>query len=75
VPNGSLGADDALAVSFMAPEDAESYIKLLEKKGLAYLVEDEPADMVIADQIQGLKHDCLGATSLTLNSILTPKNR
>lgn len=59
VPNGSLCADDALAsISFMAPEDVESYIGFLEKKGLTYLLEGEPADMVIADQIQGLKHIC-----------------
>jgi hypothetical protein len=59
VPNGSLCADDALAsISFMALEDVESYIKLLEKKGLTHLIQDEPADMVIADQVQGLKHDC-----------------
>ena len=59
MPNGSHPADDELAsISFIAPEDVESYIKLLEKKGLNYLRENESAVIVIEDQIQGIKDDC-----------------
>jgi len=59
VPNQTLCADTLLArVGFMNPDDVESYINSLQKKGFIYLSKTDEDDLVVADQLQGLYVNC-----------------
>jgi len=54
VPNKTLAADNELVrLGFMSPNDAETFVKQLEKRGLLYIVDGEARDMVVIDQIRG----------------------
>lgn len=58
-PNQTLCADIFLArVGFMSPVDVESYIKILQKKGLTYLSKVETDDLVVASQLHGFFTTC-----------------
>jgi len=59
VPNDSLCADVELArVGFMAPQDAEQYVKLLESSGLRFIVDGSSKDIVVVDQMHGPTSPC-----------------
>ena len=42
----------------MNPDDVESYINSLQKKGFIYLSKTDEDDLVVADQLQGLYVNC-----------------
>lgn len=54
VPNSTLCADSEIVrVGFKSPEDVESFVREMEKCGLAYLHEGKAEDLVVVDQIKG----------------------
>ena len=59
VPNKTLCADGELVrVGFMAPDDAKSFIAMLESRGLRYLVDGQTGDIAVFDQRQGPLDTC-----------------
>jgi hypothetical protein len=59
VPNQTLCADTELArVSFMTPQDVETFLKHLEHVGLRFMVEGKSIDMVVVDQSEGPTTPC-----------------
>ena len=59
VPNQTLCEDNSFArIGLMIPQDVRDYIEHLEACGLTYLSHDEPVDIVVVDQIQGMPIDC-----------------
>lgn len=58
-PNRTLCADDKIArLGFMDPNDAESYIKGLEKIGFKYIVDGKTSEIAVIDQTRGFMADC-----------------
>lgn len=58
VPNATLCADGELAaVSFSSPEQVDTYLLYLKRQGLIYR-ENDLSDIVVADQIYGLRYAC-----------------
>ena len=59
VLNSTFCADgDLVRVGFMAPQDADEYIQLLESAGLRFLVDGSPKDIVVVDQFLGPSCAC-----------------
>jgi len=59
VPNSTLCYDDEIArVGFLSPSEAQSYVELLESRGLAFLEAGHPIDVAVADQQKGLTVPC-----------------
>ncbi len=59
VPNQTLCADkEIVRIGFMTPDDVESFIKKLEKKGLTYLHDDKSVDIAVVDQLRGPTAKC-----------------
>lgn len=54
VPNNTLCYDDDLArIGFMRRHDVERFVNGLEVRGLRYLVNGEPQDLTVIDQLRG----------------------
>lgn len=59
VPNKTLCADNEIArIGFMTPQDVESFVKILQSKGLEFLRGGEAIDIAVADQMRGLTSKC-----------------
>lgn len=59
VPNDTLCADSELArVGFMTPGDVASFVKKLERYGLAYQRNGQAMDINVADQLHGIATPC-----------------
>jgi hypothetical protein len=59
VPNRSWCEDGELArVGFMTPEDVRAYVEHLESRGLKYLNNRTPVDIVVVDQRTGPVVQC-----------------
>lgn len=54
IPNATACGDGELVrVGFMAPADAEAFVRALEARGLRYLADGAAQDMVVVDQQSG----------------------
>ncbi len=61
VPNGTLCTDDDVArVGFMNPDDCESYVASLERRGLTFLRDGQSQDIAVAIQTDGIIVPCVG---------------
>jgi hypothetical protein len=59
VPNGTLCTDDDVArVGFMNPDDCESYVASLERRGLTFLRDGQSQDIAVAIQTDGIIVPC-----------------
>lgn len=59
VPNDTLRADGELAaVTFLTPADVKAYVERIEGKGLRYLRNGAPEDIVVVDQKSGIRGSC-----------------
>jgi hypothetical protein len=67
-PNQTLCADSRLArIGFMSPFDVKSFVKELEKHGLAYIKNGESIDIAVADQQRGFAIKCNWAKCGSVN--------
>ena len=68
VPNRTFCADSLLArVGFMSPDDVETYIIDLEKKGFIYIEGGEAVELVLVDQQRGFAAKCNWAEFMYVN--------
>lgn len=59
VPNGTMCADGQLVrVGFMHPDDARTYVELLESRGLTWKAQHGVVDLVVCDQREGFLQQC-----------------
>jgi len=59
VPNQALCADNEIVrVGFMAPQDAESFVKKLQSAGLEFLRDGEAIEVAVVDQMRGPTSRC-----------------